>query len=150
MEYLFCPRYIYFLHCLDVPQHEEKRVKVMIGREAHHTRETSNISYLRRDLGVQRKERRVYLTSARIPVRGIADEVLFLGDGTVAPFDYKFAEYKERLFKTHRIQSVLYGMMIEERYGVPARGDISATCGATTSLKRFHLPGGQGRGEGGG
>ena len=121
MEYLFCPRYIYFLHCLEVPQHEEKRIKVRIGREAHHTRETSNISYLRRDLGVQRKERRVYLTSARIPIRGIADEVLFLGDGTAAPFDYKFAEYKERLFKTHRIQSVLYGIMIEERYGVPAR-----------------------------
>lgn len=121
MEYLFCPRYIYFLHCLEIPQHEEKRVKVRIGREAHHARETTNISYLRRDLGVQRKEAGVYLTSEHLPVRGIVDEVLFLDDGTAAPCDYKFAEYKDRLFRTHRFQSVLYGMMIEERYGVRAR-----------------------------
>jgi CRISPR-associated exonuclease Cas4 len=121
MEYLFCPRYIYFLHCLDIPQHEEQRVKVRIGREAHHAKETSNISYLRRNLSVQRKEVGVYLTSDNLPVRGIVDEVLFLADGTAAPFDYKFAEYKERFFRTHCYQSVLYGMMIEERYGVPAR-----------------------------
>lgn len=121
MEYLFCPRYIYFLHCLDIPQHEEQQVKVRIGREAHHTREKSNLSYLRRDLGVQRKEVGVYLTSDNLPVRGIVDEVLFLADGTAAPLDYKFAEYKEHFFRTHRYQSVLYGMMIEERYGVPVR-----------------------------
>jgi CRISPR-associated exonuclease Cas4 len=121
MEYLFCPRFIYFLHCLEIPQHEEKRSKVRIGREAHHARETTNISYLRHDLGVQRKEAGVYLTSEHLPVRGIVDEVLFLDDGTAAPLDYKFAEDKDTLFRTHRFQSVLYGMMIEERYEVPVK-----------------------------
>ena len=27
LEYLFCPRFIYFMYCLDIPQHEEKRYK---------------------------------------------------------------------------------------------------------------------------
>jgi len=34
--------------------------------------------------------------------RGILDEVLFLDENTAAPLDYKFPEYKNKLFKTYR------------------------------------------------
>ncbi len=35
----------------------------------------------------------------------------------MAPLDYKFAEYKERNFKTYVTQSLCYGLLIKENYG---------------------------------
>jgi CRISPR-associated exonuclease Cas4 len=34
----------------------------------------------------------------------------------MAPLDYKFAEYKDNIFKTLRIQTMLYAGLIKERY----------------------------------
>jgi CRISPR-associated exonuclease Cas4 len=42
LEYQFCPRFIYFMRCLDIPQHEEKRFKVLKGREVHEERKLTN------------------------------------------------------------------------------------------------------------
>ena len=119
IEYLYCPRFTYYMHCLAIPQREERLYKVRKGRELHKVKEKINIGYLRKRYGVVEKQVEVYLSSSRLGVRGIVDEVLFLNDGSAAPLDYKFAEYSERLFRTHRYQSALYGMMIEEVYGKP-------------------------------
>ena len=133
MEYLFCPRFIYFIYCLDLPQHEEKRYKVLKGRELHETREKVNKGYIRKKLHCVRKENSVYLSSSKYHLRGIADEVLFLDDGTAAPLDYKFAKYEENVFQTHKYQSALYGIMIKETYGVEVnRGFI---CYARSNYK---------------
>ena len=107
IEYLFCPRFIYFMYCLDIPQHEEKHYKVLKGRKIHETRENVNKNYIRKKLQCTRKEVSVYLSSTKYHIRGIVDEVLFLEDGTAAPLDYKFAEYKDYLFRTHKYQSAL-------------------------------------------
>jgi len=106
------------MYCLDIPQHEEKHYKVMKGRELHDTREKVNKDYIRKKLNCVKKEIAVYLNSKTYHVRGVVDEVLFLDDGSVAPFDYKFAEYRDYLFRTHKYQSALYGLMIAEHYGV--------------------------------
>lgn len=128
IEYLYCPRFTYYMHCLDIPQREEKRYKVRKGREMHAAKEKTSIGYLRKRYGVVEKREEVYLNSSRLGVRGVVDEVLFLDDGTAAPLDYKFAEYRGRLFKTHRYQSALYGLLISEVYGVPVdRGYVVYT-----------------------
>ena len=58
----------------------------------------------------------------------IVDEVPFLNDGTAAPLDYKYAEYKDRTFKNHRYQLVFYGQLIKDNYAVPVnRGYIVYT-----------------------
>jgi len=49
-------------------------------------------------------------------IKGRVDEVLHLSDGSLAPLDYKYAEYKEFLYRTHRYQSILYAMLIKEAY----------------------------------
>ncbi len=104
------------MNCLDIPQHEEKRYKVLKGRELHERRAVINKGYLRKKIDCTNKESLVYLNSDNHHIRGIIDEVLYLVDGTMAPLDYKFAEYKEYLYRTHRIQSVLYGILIRENY----------------------------------
>ena len=118
IEYLFCPRFIYFMHCLGIPQHEEKRYKVLKGRALHEAREKVNRNYIRKKLQCVRKEVAVYLVSKQNHLKGEVDEVLFLEDGTAAPLDYKFAEFKDKVYRTHKYQSALYGLMIADNYGV--------------------------------
>lgn len=120
LEYLFCPRFTYFEYVLDIPQHEEKRFKVQKGREIHEDKQRINPAYLRKKLGCIERKSSVYLSSAR-GIRGIVDEILFLDDGSAAPLDYKYAEYKERTFKNHKYQLTFYGQLIKENYDVPVK-----------------------------
>jgi CRISPR-associated exonuclease Cas4 len=127
LEYLFCPRFTYFQNYLLIPQHEEKRFKVQKGRMVHEDKMRLNPDYLRKKLGCVDRKTAVYLSSER-GMRGIVDEVLFLDDGTAAPLDYKYAEYKERTFKNHKYQLTFYGRLITEHFQVPVtRGFIVYT-----------------------
>ena len=42
--------------------------------------------------------------------------MLWLKDGTMSPLDYKYTGARETVFKTHRMQIVLYAMLIREVY----------------------------------
>jgi len=116
IEHIYCPRFTYFMNCLDIQQNEHLRYKVLKGRQLHETKEKTNTEYLRKRIECIKKEISVYLASKNLKVRGVVDEVIYLRDGTLAPLDYKYTEYSEYTFKTHKIQSVLYGMLIEENY----------------------------------
>lgn len=119
IEHLFCPRFTYFMNCLNIPQHEELRYKVIKGRQIHDGREKENRAYIRKKIGCVDKENAVYVASPVIRVRGVVDEVLILADGSMAPLDYKYTEYRDYLFETHKVQSVLYAMLIKEIYKKP-------------------------------
>jgi CRISPR-associated exonuclease Cas4 len=126
IEHIFCPRFTYFMNVLMIPQFEDRRYKVLKGREIHRQREKQNRDYLRKKIHVVRRERQVYLASPVLHVRGIVDEVLTLKDGTMAPLDYKYTPYREQAFKTHRIQVTLYGLVIREIYKCPVnRGYVA-------------------------
>jgi CRISPR-associated exonuclease Cas4 len=139
IEHLFCPRFTYFIHCLGIPQREGRLFKVLKGRQLHSQREKRNVEYLRKELGVERKETTVYLRSKRLQVRGVVDEVLFLKDGTAAPLDYKYAKFHNFIFRTHRIQSTLYSLMIEEQYGVPVERAYLCYTRSGNLLKEFKV-----------
>ena len=115
IEYLYCPRFTYFEYVLAIPQYEEKDYKVMRGRHLHDERLERNKAYLRRRLGVVEKHLDQYLTNELI--RGVVDEVLEFGDGSMAPLDYKFAEYKDRVYDTYRTQLFCYAWLIEVNFG---------------------------------
>ena len=117
LEYLYCPRFIYFENYLDIPQHQEKRFKVRKGRDVHDDKQRINPAYLRKKLGCIERESSVYLSSAR-GIRGIVDEILFLDDGSAAPLDYKYAEYKDRTFKNHKYQLTFYAQLIKGHFQV--------------------------------
>jgi len=117
MEYWYCPRFIYFMEVLKIRQYEEKRLKVLLGREVHE-KKALQPEYLRKKLGVIRQEKDIYLSAPEQGICGILDEILFFGDGTVAPLDYKFA-YEKHKFKTQFLQNVLYAMLIEANYRLP-------------------------------
>ena len=116
IEFLYCKRFTYYMKCLGISQNEEKRFKVMMGREIHEKREGQNRDYLPKKIGSCGKRISVNLVSEKYGVRGKADEIHELEDGTMAPLDYKYAVYDERLFKTYKNQMILYALMIEEVY----------------------------------
>ncbi|MBP1908265.1 CRISPR-associated protein Cas4 [Methanolobus bombayensis] len=118
LEYLFCPRFIYFMYCLDIPQHEESRFKVIKGRDVHKKRQMTNREYVRKKLNCISKESEVYVVSKEHHIKGIVDEVLFLEDDTAAPLEYKFAEYKDKVFSTYKYQLVLQALLIKENYNI--------------------------------
>ena len=115
IEYLFCPRFTYFEYVLGIPQYEEKNFKVMKGRDIHDLKANQNTDYLRKKIGVTGKLVNQYLTNDWL--RGEVDEVLTLNDGTMAPLDFKFAEYKERIFETYKTQIYCYALLIEDNFG---------------------------------
>lgn len=117
IEYLFCPRFIYFIYSAGIPQFEERRYKVQRGRQIHEIRQQRNTKYLWKKIGCTGREMSIYLSSPEYHLRGIVDEVLILEDGTRAPMDYKFAEFCGKIFNTHKFQAVCYGILIRENYG---------------------------------
>ncbi len=117
IEYLFCPRFTYFEYVLRIPQYEERHYKVDKGRKMHELKLIRNKKYLRKRIGVKDKYLDQYLTNGTI--RGKVDEVLVLNDDTMAPLDYKFAQYKEKLFTTYKTQLACYAVLIEENFNKP-------------------------------
>ncbi len=114
IQYLYCPRFIYFEKVLGIPQYEEKSYKAMRGRNLHERKMEINKEYLRKSIGVTDKLQEQYLTNELM--RGKVDEVLTLEDGTMAPLDYKFAQYKEKVYSTYKTQLACYACLIEDNF----------------------------------
>lgn len=115
IEYLYCPRFTYFEYVLNIPQYEDRHYKVKRGREVHHEKLELNKEYLRRRIGAVERHNDQYLTNDLL--RGKIDEVLKLEDGTMAPLDYKFAVYDDKVYETYKTQMFCYAWLIEENFG---------------------------------
>ncbi len=115
IEFLYCPRFTYFEYVLRIPQNEDKYFKVVKGRAIHEQKSRQNTEYLRRRIGVTRKWINQYLTNDLL--RGEVDEVLELQDGSMAPLDYKFAQFKDRVFDTYKTQMYCYAWLIKDNFG---------------------------------
>ncbi|WP_186431024.1 CRISPR-associated protein Cas4 [Clostridium sp. BSD9I1] len=116
IEFMYCPRFIYFMKCLGIRQYEENRYKVIKGRNVHEDKSKQNVDYVRKKIGGESKYQNVYLVSKAVGMRGIVDEIYKLRDGSYAPLDYKYAEYKEKDFLTYQTQMALYSLAVEEMY----------------------------------
>ncbi|WP_374166888.1 CRISPR-associated protein Cas4 [Arcticibacter sp. MXS-1] len=105
----------FFEHVLAIPQYEERKYKVMRGRDVHDKKLEQNKEYLRRRIGVTERYLDQYITNERM--RGRVDEVVMLADGSMAPIDYKFAHYDERVYETYKTQLFCYALLIEDNFG---------------------------------
>ncbi|HRX76195.1 MAG TPA: CRISPR-associated protein Cas4 [Candidatus Cloacimonadota bacterium] len=119
IEYLFCPRFVYFMNVLKIDQHEHRRHLVNKGRDIHNLKLVQNKDYLRSRIGVKDKILDAYLSSDKYHLVGKIDEVLFLNDDSAAPLDYKYALWENKVFKTHLMQQSLYAILIQENFNVP-------------------------------
>lgn len=139
IEFLYCKRFIYYMKCLGIQQYEEKRYKVQKGREVHSQKEVRNKEYLRKKIGVVDKQIEVNLYSEKYCINGIVDEVLTLTDGTMAPLDYKFAEYDEIVYSTYKMQILMYSLMISEMYGAKVNKGYLVYCRSRNKLVEVEI-----------
>ncbi len=116
IEYIYCPRFIYFMNVLKIEQHEEERELVLAGRNLHDKKLIQNKEYLRKKIGCIGKELDVYLSSSNLKLAARVDEVLFFQNNEAAPLDYKFTFYENKIYSTHKAQQTLYAMLIEEKF----------------------------------
>jgi len=114
LEYYFCPRFIYYMKVLAIPQYEDRRYKVQRGRLEHEKRVNNNPDYLWKKVGAVRRQTEVFLASQKFPMVGLVDEVVTLADGGMAPIDYKFAIYPDYVYKSHKMQMICYCILVEE------------------------------------
>lgn len=116
IEYLFCPRFVYYMHILKIDQREHKRALVNKGRDMHELKLVQNKDYLRKKVGALDKELDLYLSSIHLRLVGKMDEMIILPEGQAAPLDYKFAYWENRVYKTLQMQQVLYALLIEDNF----------------------------------
>lgn len=119
LEYYFCPRFIYFMNVLKIPQYEDRRYKVQKGREVHQERQEHNKDYLWKKVGAVARESNVYLISEKYHLRGVVDEVVTLADDSLAPIDYKYALYPQFVYRSHKTQLLSYCLLVEDVFQRP-------------------------------
>ena len=135
LEQLFCPRFTWFEKYQMLPEFQQRRHKVVRGRELHSQREQNNRAYLRKRLHAVDKRIDVTLVSERHHLRGRLDEILFFADGSAAPLDYKFARDPGRVYKTLRLQSAIYALLIRENLKSPVRHGYIVYTRSNNALK---------------
>ena len=104
MEYIYCPRRIYFSKTLKIPDNDSKNFKMMEGKRLHVDKVVNESEYLRKRIKVKSKKVDEYLMSKKLCISGKMDEILFFEDGTASPLDYKYSVYKGWTPDTYRIQ----------------------------------------------
>ncbi|WP_394906762.1 CRISPR-associated protein Cas4 [uncultured Mesonia sp.] len=138
IEFLYCPRYTYFEYVLRIPQYEEKFYKVERGREVHDQKLEQNKNYLRKKIGVQEKWLDQYLGVQGL--RGKIDEVLQLKDGSYAPLDYKFAQWKDKVYNTYKQQLYCYAVLIEENFDTQVKKGFLVYTRSKHKLIEVNIP----------
>jgi CRISPR-associated exonuclease Cas4 len=138
IEHLYCARYTFYEQILKIPQYEEKFYKVKRGRALHDSKLESTKPYLRRKLGVV--EVRTDQSMTNDFIRGRLDEVLWLSDGTMAPLDYKFAEYDDTVHLTYQLQLYCYAWLIEENFHKPVNKGFLVYTRSKNKLVEVPIP----------
>lgn len=123
-QYHYCPRILFYHHCL--PAIRPTTYKMQAGIEAQPQEEEREARRSLRRYGLSRGEieTNVYLESTRLGLRGEVDLMIKTddnpqGDWEVIPVDYKLST--ARLGQHFKLQLLAYGLLLEERYELPAR-----------------------------
>ncbi len=115
-QFTYCPRVVFYERCLS--HIRPITAKMEAGAEAH---EDEPKRAVRRTLGgydVLAGQRRfdVHLTSPRLHLTGIVDEVVYTNEGEVFPVDYKLAK---KVGDQHRLQLTAYALLLEDATATP-------------------------------
>lgn len=116
IEYSYCPRFIYYMNCVDIPQFEENRYLVQLGNTVHKKRATTNVNYLSNKLNVIDKMVDIEVFSKTYMLKGKIDELLFLENNKVIIVDFKNSVYQNKIYNTYTLQMTAYALMVEENF----------------------------------
>lgn len=121
-QFHYCPRIVYFLGVLGV---QERVTESMAEGKAMHAAEDSREARRLtlgggRRLRVLRRWRRLWVSSSRLGLVGVIDQVVELEDG-LAVVEVKYGSAPRRPPSGHVYQATAYAMLAEETLGKPVR-----------------------------
>jgi CRISPR-associated exonuclease Cas4 len=109
-QYSYCARVVYYEKCL--PQVRPRTYKMEAGKDVHDDEKARAARRVMTQYDAPDGVRRfnVDLSSDRLGLRGIVDEVVTTPDGRAIPVDYKLTK---SVSSNHRIQLAAYAMLLE-------------------------------------
>ena len=110
-QFTYCPRVVFYEQCL--PRVRPRTYKMDAGRDAHDIEAKRAARRNLSQYGEMEGERYfdVALTSVRLGLTGIVDEVVRTGEGAWFPVDYKLAKQAS---PHYRVQLAAYAMLLED------------------------------------
>ncbi len=112
VQYLYCPRKLYFIKVMGL---RISKPKMDVGKEIH---ESVEKSLKRRKLEGEVMEN-VYLESQRYGIKGYVDAIIRRRDQYI-PIDIKFSRFK-RVFYGWKMQLAAYSLLVEENFHCKVR-----------------------------
>ncbi len=114
-QFTYCPRVLFYEQCL--PHVRPRTYKMDAGRDAHEAEAKRaarrNLSQYSETTGERFFD--VPLTSSRLGLTGIVDEVVRTTEGRLFPVDYKLAKQAS---PHYRVQLAAYSLLLEDAEGV--------------------------------
>ena len=129
MDYMYCPRIIYYENIAEVSQNKGNDFKDM--EEKRQIRKDGvNRKWIWEQLRVKKEsinilseynKFNVLLRSRKNHFYGVVDEILFLKDETVVPLYYYNSKFDGRNNEEYKYKMAMYSMLIEENYNVESK-----------------------------
>lgn len=121
VEYVFCPKFTYYINVLGLNQYEGKRGTVMAGKTLHSKQEKTNITYIPKDIE-GRKLVSLQFYSKKYNFTGKIDEAIENRDEVIL-VERKYSDYV-LIGPTINAQLGLLAILIEENIGKPVKKAI--------------------------
>lgn len=118
VEYIFCPKFTYFINVLGLDQYEQKRGTVTAGRKLHKQHERNNPNYI----PYTNKGRKLVASkfySEKLDLSGKIDEAIEMEDEIIL-IERKYSDIYD-ISNTLLVQLGLLSILIEENLGKPVR-----------------------------
>jgi CRISPR-associated exonuclease Cas4 len=110
-QFDYCPRVVFYERCL--PHVRPRTYKMDAGRDAHEAEAARANRRTFSGYGLPSGERQfdIALSSERLALNGLLDELVIDPSGRLYPVDYKLAK---RVSPNHRLQLAAYALLLED------------------------------------
>ena len=121
VEYVFCPKFTYFINVLGLEQFEQKRGTVTGGRKLHNRHEKDNLRYIQQGFSGTKIIARKFF-SAKYGLSGKIDEAIEM-ENEIVLIERKYSD-NHKIYPALRVQLGLLSVLIEENLHKPVRKAI--------------------------
>lgn len=121
VEYVFCPKFTYFINVLGLKQFEQKRGTVTAGRKLHDKHEKGNLKYTPQEFSGKKIIAHKFF-SEKHGLSGKIDEAIEM-ENEIILIERKYSD-NHTIYPTLRVQLGLLSILLEENLHKPVRKAI--------------------------
>lgn len=116
MNYCYCPRIIYFVHVLKIPQATTRKEYKGREKDSEFTAKSKRTKVVKKAPPLP-KLFHVYLQSDELEMKTIADSIMINErDNEAYPIQAKYAFTPRAIFRTQKLQLAMEAMLVENKF----------------------------------